>query len=249
MLENFQNCLAVTLGYEGGWSDHPSDPGGATMKGITLATYRRFKPGATKTDLRNISNETVAKIYRTDYWDKVGGDRLAAGVDLATFDAGVNSGPARARQWLMASIGGPDHDTVKRVCAKRLGFMRSLAIWNTFGNGWSRRVAGIEAKGVAWALAQSTDPARARAQLTKEANAASATSRKQTAGASAAGTATTAGGSDALFNPDHVDQIAGWVLGGLLAAGGVVAAILIIRAIIHRQRAAAYAAEAERIMS
>jgi lysozyme family protein len=249
MLENFQNCLAVTLGYEGGWSDHPSDPGGATMKGITLATYRRFKPGATKTDLRNISNETVAKIYRTDYWDKVGGDRLAAGVDLATFDAGVNSGPGRARQWLMAAIGGPDHDTVKRVCAKRLGFMRSLAIWNTFGNGWSRRVAGIEAKGVAWALAQSTDPARARAQLTKEANAASATSKKQTAGASAAGTATTAGGSDALFNPDHVDQIAGWVLGGLLAAGGVVAAILIIRAIIHRQRAAAYAAEAERIMS
>jgi lysozyme family protein len=147
MLENFQNCLAVTLGYEGGWSDHPSDPGGATMKGITLATYRRFKPGATKTDLRNISNETVAKIYRTDYWDKVGGDRLAAGVDLATFDAGVNSGPGRARQWLMAAIGGPDHYTVKRVCAKRLGFMRSLAIWNTFGNGWSRRVAGIEAKG------------------------------------------------------------------------------------------------------
>ncbi|MCO5132219.1 MAG: secretion activator protein [Xanthobacteraceae bacterium] len=249
MLENFQNCLAVTLGYEGGWSDHPSDPGGATMKGITLATYRRFKPGATKTDLRNISNETVAKIYRTDYWDKVGGDRLAAGVDLATFDAGVNSGPARAMQWLMASIGGPDHETVKKLCAKRLGFMRSLAIWNTFGKGWSRRVAGIEAKGVAWALAQSTDPARARAQLTKEANAASATSKKQTAGASAAGTATTAGGSDALFNPDHVDQIAGWVLGGLLSAGALVAAVLIVRAIIHRQRAAAYAAEAERIMS
>ena len=249
MLENFQNCLAVTLGYEGGWSDHPSDPGGATMKGITLATYRRFKPGATKTDLRNIPNGNVAKIYRTDYWDKVGGDRLAAGVDLATFDAGVNSGPGRARQWLMAAIGGPDHYTVKRVCAKRLGFMRSLAIWNTFGKGWSTRVAGIEAKGVAWALAQSTDPARARAQLTKEANAASATSKKQTAGASAAGTATTAGGSDALFNPDHVDQIAGWVLGGLLAAGALVAAVLIVRAIIHRQRAAAYAVEAERIMS
>lgn len=246
---NFSNCLAVTLGYEGGWSDHPSDPGGATMKGITLATYRRFKPGATKTELRNIANETVAKIYRADYWDKVGGDRLAAGVDLATFDAGVNSGPARARQWLMASIGGPDHDTVKRVCAKRLGFMRSLAIWNTFGKGWSTRVAGIEAKGVAWALAQSTDPARARAQLTNEANAASATSKKQTAGASAAGTATTAGGSDALFNPDHVDQIAGWVLGGLLSAGVLVAAILIIRAIIHRQRASAYAVEAGRIMS
>lgn len=249
MLANFQNCLAVTLGYEGGWSDHPSDPGGATMKGITLATYRRFKPGATKAELRNIADDMVEKIYRSDYWDKVGGDRLAAGVDLATFDAGVNSGPGRARQWLMASIGGPDHDTVKRVCAKRLGFMRSLAIWNTFGNGWSRRVAGIETKGVAWALAQSMDPIQAREQLAKEATTATATSNKQTAGTSAAGTATTAGGGDALFNPDHADQIAGWVLGGLLTVGALVAAVLIIRAIIHRQRATAYAAEAERIMS
>lgn len=249
MRSNFKSCLAVTLRYEGGWSDHPSDPGGATMKGITLATYRRYRPGATRTQLRNIPAKDVEAIYRTGYWEPVGGDRLAAGVDLATFDAGVNSGPARARKWLMASIGGPDHETVQKLCAKRLGFMRSLAIWKTFGRGWSRRVAEIEAKGVAWALAQSSGSVQAREQLKKEAKAASTRSRTQTVGAGTSGTATTAGGGDALFNPQHADQIAGWVLGGLLAAGAIVTAILIVRAIIHRQRASAYAAEAERVAS
>lgn len=246
---NFENCLAVTLGYEGGWSDHSSDPGRATMKGITLATYRRFKPGATKTQLRNIPAKDVETIYRAGYWDTLGGDRLAAGVDLATFDAGVNSGPARARKWLMASIGGPDHNTIKRLCAKRLGFMRSLAIWTTFGRGWSRRVTEIEAKGVAWALANAVGPVQAREQLEKEATAANSKSRKQTVGAGTTGTATTAGGGDAFVNPQHAEQIAGWVLGGLLAAGALIAAILIVRAIVHRQRATAYAAEAERVMS
>jgi len=244
---NFANCLAVTLGYEGGWSDHPSDPGGATMKGITLATYRRYKPGATKTQLRNIPAKDVEAIYRAGYWDTVNGDRLAAGVDLATFDAGVNSGPARAKQWLMASIGGPDHETVKKLCARRLGFMRSLAIWKTFGRGWSRRAAEIEARGVAWALARTASPAQTREQLAKEAAAANARSRTQTVGAGTAGTATTAGSGDALFNPQHASQIAGWVLGGLLAAGTLIVAVLIIRAIIHRQRASAYVAEGTRI--
>jgi len=143
----------------------------------------------------------------------------------------------------------PDHETVKKLCAKRFGFMPALAIWNTFGRGWSRRVAEIEARGVAWALAKSTRPAQTREQLAKEATATSSRSRTQTVGAGTAGTATTAGGGDALFNPQHADQIAGWVLGGLLAAGAVVATILIVRAIIHRQRASAYTAEAERVVS
>ncbi|WP_099865916.1 glycoside hydrolase family 108 protein [Pararhizobium haloflavum] len=245
---NFENCLAVTLGYEGGWADHPSDPGGATMKGITLATYRRYRPNATRTQLRNIPQEDVARIYRTGYWDTVGGDRLAAGVDLATFDAGVNSGPSRARKWLMSAIGGPDHETVQKLCAKRLGFMRSLAIWKTFGRGWSRRVANIEAKGVAWALAKSTGRQTAREELVKQAKAAKSKASNQAAGAGASGATTTAGGGDVLINPQHADQIAGWVLSVIVAAGAFLVFILIVRAIVHKQRASAYAAEAERIM-
>jgi len=249
MLGNFQKCLAVTLTHEGNWSDNPKDPGGATMKGVTLKLYRKYKPGASKTQLRNISNGLLSEIYQKEFWSSCKCDGLGAGVDLATFDAAVNSGPKRARDWLFAAIGGTDAETVKRLCAKRLGFMRSLAIWKTFGKGWSRRVADIEAKGVAWALARSTSSAEVRKELAKESTAATATAKKQTAGAGTAGTATTAGGGDVLINPQHADQIAGWVLGGLLAAGALVAAILIIRAIIHKQRAAAYAAEAEAVRS
>ncbi|MEQ9245176.1 MAG: glycosyl hydrolase 108 family protein, partial [Nitratireductor sp.] len=53
MRENFVPSLNFTLGEEGGWSDHKDDPGGATMRGVTLRTFRRFKPGASKRDLRN----------------------------------------------------------------------------------------------------------------------------------------------------------------------------------------------------
>ena len=247
MLGNFQKCLAVTLAYEGGWSDNPMDPGGATMKGVTLALYRKFKPGATKAQLRAISDGDLAHIYSKDFWLPIKGDGLAAGVDLATFDAAVNSGPSRALKWLMASIGGPDHETVKKLCAKRLGYMQTLKIWQTFKKGWLARVTGVEAKGVAWALARSASPAEARKELAKESTAATATAKKQTAGAGTAGTATTATGGDVLINPQHADQVAGWVLGGLLAAGAVVAAVLIIRAVIHNQRAKAYAAEAQAV--
>lgn len=246
MQANFSAALAVTLAFEGGWSDNPKDPGGATMKGITLATYRRFYSNASKTQLRNISAENVARIYRQDYWQAVNGDGLAAGVDLATFDAGVMSGPARAKIWLMASIGGPDHETVKRLCAKRLGFVQALKTWVTFGRGWATRIAGIEAKGVAWALAAAGSSAPTiKAKLGDEQASAKSQANKSTTGAGVTGSGTTAAGGDALLNPQHADQVAGWVLGGLLAAGVAVAAVLVVRAIVHRRRAAAYATEAD----
>lgn len=245
MRENFQASLKVTLAYEGGWSDHPKDPGGATMKGITLNTFRRFFPNATKAQLRNISDANVGRIYKLDYWDKVNGDRLAAGVDLASFDAGVMSGPGRANTWLRATIGGPDDQTVKRLCAKRLGFVQSLAIWKTFGKGWAKRIAAIEAKGVAWALAATEPAAAVKAKLTDEQGAASKKAANRASGGGAAGVSAAGGGGDVLVNPQHVDQVAGWLIGGVLVAGAVVAVILIARSVIHKQRARAYQAEAE----
>lgn len=245
MRENFQASLKVTLAYEGGWSDHPKDPGGATMKGITLATFRRFFPSATKSQLRSISDENIGRIYKLDYWDKVNGDRLAAGVDLAAFDAGVMSGPGRANKWLLASAGGADHSTVKRLCAKRLGFVQSLAIWKTFGKGWGKRIAAIEAKGVAWALAAAERSSVVKAKLADEQQAATKTAKSTQASGGTAGVATAGGGGDVLVNPHHADQLAGWLLGGILVAGAIVAIVLISRSVIHRQRAQAYAAEAE----
>lgn len=232
---NFQRCLNVTLPLEGGWSDNPADPGGATMKGITIGTFRRFHPKATKADLKAISNDNVATIYRTDYWGPINGESLAAGVDLATFDASVNSGVGRGKAWLAASVGGSPADTVKKLCAKRLGFMQSLRIWKTFGKGWARRVADIEAKGVAWAIAIPGNAAVVKAVLEREADDAGKKAGKQATGAGGAIVSAPVGNS-------AIDT--GHTLILFLVLVAAIAGILIWRAHINKTRAAAYIAEA-----
>lgn len=167
MKHNFDACLAHSLAHEGCWSDHKADPGGATMKGITLATYRAWKgKSATKQDLRNISDAEVAAIYRAWYWQPMRCDDLPAGLDLVAFDAAINSGPSRSAKWLQSALGvavdgrvGPatvaaanaavTSTAIKAACAKRMTFLKGLRTWPTFGKGWSRRVNEVEAAALA----------------------------------------------------------------------------------------------------
>lgn len=160
MESNFARSLKAVLVHEGGWADHPKDPGGATMKGVTIGTYRRYKPGATKEDLRNITDAELQRIYRDGYWDKVRGDDLPSGVDFCVMDFAVNSGPARAAIYLQEIVGvAPDGKIgpltlqavakwdsvalIEALCAKRMGFLKRLSTWPTFGKGWSARVTGV----------------------------------------------------------------------------------------------------------
>ena len=169
MKENFESSLKHVLVHEGGWSDHPKDPGGATMKGVTLAVFRRhYGADRTKDDLRNISDEQLGHIYRTGYWDKCKCDELPAGVDYAVFDAAVNSGPGRGAKWLQAAVGakqdgGVGPNTLAKVAThdpktiigdmldQRLKFLQRLSTWSTFGKGWSRRVEGVRKTALAMA--------------------------------------------------------------------------------------------------
>ena len=247
MRENFNRSLDVTLAFEGGFVNHPNDPGGATNKGVTLATLRRYRKGASVVDLKAISTDLLCRIYSEGYWDAVAGDRLAAGVDLATFDYGVNSGPAAALKSLKAVAGGPDHLTVKRLCARRLSIYRGFRHWSSFGKGWTRRIAAIEAKGVAWAMAAlpAVETDHVREKLAEKSAEAGKTSSRQGAGAGTAGTTTTATGIDAAQpDPALADQVAFWLLAGLFGAGLALTAFLIWRAYVNQQRKQAYAAEA-----
>lgn len=160
--DRFAACLPEILKREGGWSDHPADPGGATNYGITLRTFSAFRgEQMSKGDLMAISQDEVAAIYRANYWNAVKGDLLPPGVDLALFDFAVNSGPGRAIRELQAVLGvtadgmiGPKTlDAIKRagpvtvivdLCDKRMAFLRSLPTWGTFGKGWTRRVDEVE---------------------------------------------------------------------------------------------------------
>lgn len=241
-LGNFLRCHDVTAKWEGGWSDHPSDPGGKTMYGITLAKFREHYPNGTAAQLRNISRKTALDIYQKDFWRPLACETLHAGVDLAVYDAGVNSGPARAKKWLVASAGGSAAQTVKAICAKRLGFVQSLKIWKTFGKGWSRRIADIEAKGVAWAMAATAAPSTVtKNRLGTEAEDAAKKAGKQAGGGAAAG------GGGGYVAVEQADQFASWALLGFVALIVIVAGVLIWRASINKTRAAAYAAEAAKL--
>lgn len=204
MQSNFAFCLKEVLRHEGGWADHPKDPGGATMKGITIGTYSQWKGRRmSKEALRAIPDEEVAAIYKRNYWDKVRGDDLPSGLDFVAFDAAVNSGPARGAKWLQQGLGvaadgkiGPKTlaaaeaaDAPAAIIAAtnaRMAFLRGLSTWPTFGKGWTRRVDGVRKA----ALALATKPAEAQKKPAQRATAPQPPSPKQDAlGAVAGGVA------------------------------------------------------------
>lgn len=245
---NFPACLAITLSYEGGYSDHPRDPGGATMKGVTLAVYRKEKPGATKADLRAITDAEIQKIYRKGYWNPVRGDSLPDGVDLVTWDFSVNSGVSRGAKALQSSVGvvadgavGPKTleavakknpvDLVKAICARRMSFVKGLSTFSTFGRGWSRRIADVEARGVKMASG-----AAAAVVMAKEATTASKRAGAQDS--AAIGSGATGGGA---VMADQVGSVDWMVILAVVVVAGVLAVILKSRANWNKDRAEAYA--------
>lgn len=164
---NFTACLALTLVYEGAFVDHPKDPGGATMCGITQRVYDEDR------DARRLPRQPVrlsteaerAAIYRRRYWGLASCDGLLAGVDYAVFDYAVHSGVRTAAKALQAIVGavtdgdiGPrtlanvrhycdSHNAtalIDALCVQRDRFLRSLPSYIVFGRGWTRRVMGAQ---------------------------------------------------------------------------------------------------------
>lgn len=159
---SFDSAVALVLQHEGGFVHHPRDPGGATNFGITRETLSRVRGRpASVDDVRRLTKEEAASIYRRLYWDAVRADELPPGLDLALFDLAVNSGPKRAVTMLQTVLAieadgliGPETlkaanradpaATVRRLTRSRLGFLSRLATWPVFGRGWRRRVLAVE---------------------------------------------------------------------------------------------------------
>jgi lysozyme family protein len=176
MKGNFDKCLALLLAHEGGFVNHPQDPGGMTNLGVTKRVWEEWTGHEVdEKQMRALTPELVAPLYKRKYWDAVRADDLVSGVDYAVFDVAVNSGPGRAIKFLQSCVGvdadggfGPrtlaavkvaEQDPARLIelyCAKRLEFLQSLRTFETFGKGWSRRVA--EVKTVALEMAQGTAP-------------------------------------------------------------------------------------------
>ena len=162
MQDNFEQCLALVLKHEGGFVNHPKDPGGMTNLGVTKRVWEEYV-GHTVDEaaMRALGPADVAPLYKKNYWDKIHGDELPAGVDYACFDLAVNSGVGRAAKILQKALGvNPDgaigpatlnavascnpREVASEICDLRLGFLQSLPTFDTFGKGWSRRVAEVE---------------------------------------------------------------------------------------------------------
>jgi lysozyme family protein len=138
--DNFERCLAATLQWEGGYSNHPDDPGGPTMKGVIQREYDAWRTGhgQHRQSVRLISEDEVRAIYRRNYWDAMKCGTLPAGIDFCVFDAAVNSGTGRAAKWLAHAT------SVDKYCDARLHFLQGLGrLWHVFGAGWDRRVRGV----------------------------------------------------------------------------------------------------------
>lgn len=163
----YEEALRRLLMHEGGYTNHPSDPGGPTNFGITIFDYRKYVlPNATAADVKAMKLSEAKTIYRAKYWDSQLCDDLEPGVDYAIFDYGVNSGIGRSGRVLRRMLGMPDTtslitaavvaaanaakaaELVDDICGERLRFLQALRTWPVFGAGWGRRVREVRAFGL-----------------------------------------------------------------------------------------------------
>ena len=167
---NFPAELADELVFEGGFSDNPEDPGGATEAGITLATYSAFEgQQMTIAQLQAMDDATKAAIYRAQFWRVINGDNLPSGLDLEVFDMAVNGGPGRAARILQGLVGvaqdgdigpatlaaitasGPLPGLISAYADARRAYYQKLPTFVTFGADWLSRIGKCEAEALALA--------------------------------------------------------------------------------------------------
>lgn len=160
-MTRFEESLQHVLQHEGGFVDHPKDPGGATNLGCTKSTWESWCGHPVELDvIKNLTPQDVAPLYQEKYWDKARCEDLPAGIDYCVFDTAINSGPGRAVKFLQEAVGvtadgviGPrtlaavqlrgQDELIDEYCDKRLAFLRELKTWDTFGRGWARRVEEV----------------------------------------------------------------------------------------------------------
>lgn len=171
LTDDFNHCFAETLSHEGLFSNHPLDPGGMTMLGVTRKVWAawtgRKVSDVTEAEMRALTPEKVAPLYHQNYWQAVRGDDLPRGVNMMVFDIAVNSGPKRAIIMLQKGINaltgrvkvsvdgaiGPktiaaaaSADSlalIKAIANSRLWFYFDLSTFKTFGKGWMARLLDV----------------------------------------------------------------------------------------------------------
>lgn len=148
---DFETAFARLIGNEGGYVNHPGDPGGETKYGISKRQY----PGE---DIKNLTLDRAKALYLRDYWGPAGCDVVPMMAKFQVFDMAVNSGVFQTIRTVQKVVGevadgalGPrtlqaiqsmqPTRFVARFNGYRLDFMTDLKTWEIFGKGWARRIA------------------------------------------------------------------------------------------------------------
>jgi len=156
MIGNFKHCLDLVLKSEGGWVNHPSDPGGETNLGVTKRVWEEYV-GHPVESLKKLTKDDVAPLYELKYWRPCYGEVLPRGLDFVVFSMGVNAGPGRSIKLLQQSLGcvsdgviGPrtrelisasnPATLISKFSETRREYYRALKNFPTFGRGWLARV-------------------------------------------------------------------------------------------------------------
>ena len=162
MASNFEECLNLVLKSEGGWVNHPSDPGGETNLGVTKRVWEEYV-GHPVDSLKKLTKDDVAPLYELKYWRPCYCELLPRGLDFIVFSMGVNAGPGRSVKLLQQSIGcvpdgviGPrtrelisssnGSTLIAKFSETRREYYRSLKTFPIFGKGWLNRVDHEEAE-------------------------------------------------------------------------------------------------------
>ena len=161
--KEYQQCLEMILHHEGGYVNHPDDPGGETNLGVTKKVYDAYckKNGLRAKSMRDLEVLDVAPIYKTEYWDRVKGDDLHPALALCVFDFGVNAGTGRAAKYLQKLVNAKADGAIGPATLRKVGiateaygiknlvtdyqknrqkYYEKLKHFKTFGRGWTRRV-------------------------------------------------------------------------------------------------------------
>jgi len=168
MRSNFEAALVEVLKHEGGFVNHPRDPGGMTNLGVTKRVYEDWiGHPVDERIMRGLTVDKVRALYRVRYWHATRCDELPQGLDLCVFDFAVNAGPSRAARFAQRMVGAAEDGIIgpktldaisSRAAAEgveplirayqdaRRAYYRRLPTFDTFGRGWLRRTDQVEAK-------------------------------------------------------------------------------------------------------
>ena len=164
MQSNWGNAFKMMLASEGGYVNHPSDPGGMTNLGVTKRVWEEWVGReSNEKEMRSLTPEMVEPLYKRKFWDACKCDDLPSGIDYLVFDFAVNAGVGRSAKILQTAVGTtpdggigpmtlaavnsiPEAELIEKFSQAKENFYRSLNTFETFGKGWLNRVAAVKVK-------------------------------------------------------------------------------------------------------